>query len=536
MEYKFMTPVEVWQECDPCSEPLDYRVVRSEEKEGVIYEKIYFTVKKTEKGEVRAYAVTARSKKKTKLPVVLITPPFSGKEISDELFRDAVQDGYLAVAVDLEGVAEGKKRYTFYPDDLDYCNKARAGRRMYYAEPSARDTVWYNWTYVIRRTLTLIGELECAESEKIVLVGIDEGCNLAWQSVAMDKRISGCVTVFGCNLDGEEEDKEERDCWLSGVDQMSYAPFVTVPMLHVGGTSTKDEIISITERTVEKMKSEAEFYSDFAFGNGHVLFARQINTIKEFVKKVFAGEKFADTPTFDIETGIDGELKIKINAPGARSAEIWYSYVDDSEKMFWKKVDAGRRNGEIIANFSLALNDEKVIIFARANYGKYSVSSRPKFLNTTHTGASVPERRSTRILFDGTQDKMLVPVVEGELVYDNTLEVKEGALGLLGVTAGRGGFSYVLDPEQPTGIKVAESMQLELFVPEEFVMTVRFYSGEDVYSVKKKVKAGSSWQRVHLSSSAFKNADMKKLLSFEEVWKIEIPELRGTLVRNVLLI
>lgn len=536
MDYKFMTPIEVWEDCNPVSEPLEIEVVRTYEKDGFVYEKIYFTVKKTGKADLRAYVLTARPKKKGKLPTVLVTTASFGKEIDESLFGGMMSDGYCVVAVDLEGEKEGKQRYTFYPDDLDYCNLERAGRHLNYAEPSSKDTVWYQWTYIVRRVITLIGELSYADSEKIVMIGINDGTPVLWQTAAMDARLSGGVSIFGYNLDVKEGEKEETDCWLSGVDPRSYAPFVTMPILHVSGTNTADNVLESTERIVEKMNENSVFYSDYEFGNGFSLSGKQVFAVKEFIKKIFAGESFTETPTFETETGIDGEMKMKIIAPGAKSAEIWYSYLTDSEKMFWKKIEAGKKSGEIVANFSLGLSDEKVIIFARANYGKYSLTSRPKFIQTSETGASVPEKRSTKILFDGTTIKSLVPIIENAYVHDNPLEIKEGALGLMGITSRKGGFGYILDPEQPLDLSLAESLQLEIFTLTDCTLEIRLRSEERTYIVSKHFRGGTGWQRVHLSSSAFKNKEMQKLSSFEEVWRIEFPNIEGVLIRNVLLI
>ncbi len=536
MEYKFMTPLQVWENFNPTSEDLSIDVVRSQEIDGTVYEKIYFTVKKTEKGICRAYALTAKPKKKGKLPVMLIIPPFSGKEIDESLVSDVVKDGYVAVVVDLEGETSQKNRYTFYPDDLDYCNKERAGEHILYAKPSARDTTWFNWTCVIRRAITLISELEYADDSKIILVGIDEGSLVAWQTAGIDGRLLAMVSVFGYKTERKEEDKEEKDCWLSGVDQRSYAPFITIPVLHVGGTNTEIGATELIEKTAEKMNEQSDFYADYGFGNAHSLYSRQINTIKEFVKKVFDGEKFIDVPTFDVETGIDGEYKIKINATGAKSAEIWYGYLTEPAKIFWKKIEAGKKGGEMIANFSLGLSNEKVVVYARANYSKFSVVSRPIFIEVKSVAPSFPDRSFTRILFDGTTVKNLIPVMEGKIVFDDPLEVKEGALGLMGVTSNGGGIGYVFDPEQPVDLSVSESLQFEVYTLNECMLDVRLYSGERVYKAEKRFKKGSNWQRVHLPASAFKNENMQKLTSFDSVWKLELPKLNSVLIRNVLLI
>ena len=126
--------------------------------------------------------------------------------------------------------------------------------------------------------------------------------------------------------------------------------------------------------------------------------------------------------------------------------------------------------------------------------------------------------------------------MEGKTVFDDPLEVKEGALGLCGVTSNGGGIGYVFDPEQPVDLSVARSLQFEVFTLSECVLDVRLYSGERVYKAEKRFKKGSTWQRIQLSASAFKNENMQKLTSFEEVWKLEFPKLDSVLVRSVLLI
>ncbi len=531
-----MTPVELWSDFNPVADELDINVVRSWENDGAIYEKIYFTAKKSGDAELRAYALSARPKKKGKFPTVLILPESSGKELNESLFGGMEKEGYCMIAVDLEGEKEGKSRYTFYPDDLDYCNEDRAGRHMLYAEPSAKETVWYNRTLISRRAITLIGELPYADEEKIVVLGVGNACPVLWQTTAMDARVIAGVSVLGYNFSKEVEEQEEMDCWMSGVDMRSYAPFITVPMLHVSGTNDTNNVIEIIERTVEKTTDGVPFYEDFTFGATNTLTRKQISTVKEFLKKVFAGEPFNEIPTFETETGIDGEFKVKINAPSAKSTELWYAYVGDSKKTFWKKVDSAKKSGDFIANFSLALGGEKVVIYVRANYGKYCLTSRPKFIQTSTSGASVPEKRSTKILFDGTTTSSILPVVDSRIVEDDVLEVKEGALGLMGVTSKGLGLGYIFDPEQPIDVSFAGSLQFEIFTLLDVSIEVAIYSEEQRYSAVKNLRGGTGWQRVQLSNSAFKNLDMQKLSSFDEAWKVEFVKINGALVRNVLLV
>ena len=539
MRYKFMTPVEVWRDYDPTVEELDVTRVRTSQIDGITYDSMYFTAFKSDAGDVRVYARTMRSAKaKGALPVLIVIPPCKGVELDVSKFSKLAGEGYVVMTVDYEGYVEGKSRYTLYPEDYAFCNKMQAGRRMYHAEPSARDTTWYNWAIIARRAVTLAGELEYIDSDKIVMIGEGEGCPIVWQAVSQDVRVKGACTIFGYDLVYREGDTEERDCWITGVDMRSYASYVHIPFLHIGATNTRDNTFDSFMKISENMKEKAEFYTDFAFGHDGNVTEAQIKTFFVFLEKVFEGEKFATNPTFDVVTNDNGELEVKVEVEGAKSVALWYAYGSEAEKRLWKCHNIVKKNGVYSTKLGLTLGDEILRIFAKANFGKYSVCSSSKVIVPVTIGVKCAPRRRTRILYDSLIDSnKMLPVSKHKVVPENPVIIREGAVGLKGVSTLTEGISYVRDPEQLVEFVAAESLQFEYYCETpKHVSVVLHTVGGKIYKADKELLGDENWQREQLPMSLFKDRDLKKLTTWENVWRIDFMCIQGSLINKLLLV
>lgn len=539
MRYKFMTPVEVWCDFDPTLEPLELVQVRSTTVEGMTYDTMYYTAFTSQKGKARVWTRTMRpARAKGPLPAIIVIPPCLGKELELEKFERIAKEGYVVMVIDFEGYIEGKSRYTLYPDDYDYCNKEKSGRRMFHAEPSARDTTWYTWTILARRAITLAGELDYVDSEKLVMIGEGEGCPIVWQTASQDVRIKGACTVFGYDLKYEEGDTEERDCWVTGVDMRSYASYVHIPFLHIGATNTPDNTFDTFMKISENMKEKTEFYTDFAFGHDGNISEAQMKTFFTFLEKVFEGEKFAINPSIDVIANEDRELEIAIDAEGAKSVSLWYAYGSEAEKRLWKSQTVSKKNGEYRVKLDLALGDEVLRLFAKSNFGKYSVCSPSKVVVPMAIGVKCVDRRRTRILYDSMIDSnKMLPVSKEKIVPENSVVIKEGGVGLKGVTTLTEGMSYVRDVEQLVEFVAAESLQFEYFCEtcKNIKIVLHTINGK-IYTAEKELVGDENWKREQLPMSLFKDEDFKKLTTWENVWRIDFMGVKGALINKLLLV
>lgn len=539
MRYKFMTPVEVWRDFDPTVEPLDTTSIRTTTVDGYVYETMYYTGFTSKEGKARVWTRTMRPQKaKGPLPTLIVVPPCLGVELDTSKFSRIVDEGYVIMVIDFEGYTPKKSRYTLYPDDYDYLNKDLAGRRMLHAEPSARETTWYNWTILARRAITLAGELEYVDSERLVMIGEGEGCPIVWQAASQDVRIKGACTVFGYDLVYEEGDTEERDCWVTGVDMRSYASYVHIPFLHIGATNTPDNTFDTFMKISENMKEKTEFYTDFAFGHDGNISESQLKTFFVFLDKVFSGEKFAQSPTLDVTVNGEGELEIEVEAESAKSVTLWYAYGSEAEKRLWKSQTVTKKNGKYSTKLELALEDEVLRIFAKASFGKFSVCSPSKVIVPMAIGVKCVDRRRTRILYDSLIDSnRMLPVSKDKIVPADAVRICEGAVGLKGVSTLTEGISYVRDVEQMVEFVAAESLQFEYYCEQakSIKVVLRTVSGK-IYTANRDMSGEENWQREQLPMSSFKDSDFKKLTTWENVWRIDFIGVKGALINKLLLI
>lgn len=204
---------------------------------GVKYEYVGFSGRDTGMGRVSIYGVFARSVTSPSSDGVLIVPD-SCDTVDEDLLKMFVENGYSALMVDICGQAEGRERFTVYPENVDYANYYRSGRRTDFVDESADKTSWYEWVAVglyARKYLS-----EKIESANIGVVGIRGGGEVAWKlayagkfSCAVPVCAGGWKAYKNYSKFGGEEPQldEERYRFIAGVDSQAYAPYVRCPIL-----------------------------------------------------------------------------------------------------------------------------------------------------------------------------------------------------------------------------------------------------------------------------------------------------------------
>ena len=131
----------------------------------------------------------------------------------------------------------------------------------------------------------------------------------------------------------------------------------------------------------------------------------------------------------------------------------------------------------------------------------------------------------------------MLPVSDNLVVPENSVVVKEGAVGLKGVTTLTEGLAYVRDVEQLVEFVAAESLQFEYYSTEDINLTIKLYTTTGkVYTANKAMTPDDNWQREQLPMSLFKDSDLKKLTTWENVWRITFLGLDGALINKLLLV
>ncbi len=150
-----LTAVTLWKDFDDTL-PLDVETLSETECGNTIIRDVFFSGRQTAKGRVRIYAQYIFPKDEEKFPVVMILFE-AGSKPDMRFVRRFIARGYGVLCVDYCG-DNGSSKYTFYPQDVDYANYIRAGKAMRYADPTAKETSWYEWAGVARYAVRFLLE------------------------------------------------------------------------------------------------------------------------------------------------------------------------------------------------------------------------------------------------------------------------------------------------------------------------------------------------------------------------------------------
>ena len=277
----------MWKDFDD-SLPLEAVISGKKTLDGVRYEYVSFSGRKTEDGRVRIFGVFACNAELPSSDGVLIIPD-SNETVDERLLKMFVDNGYSALMVDIRGRAEDKVdikdeplnakgakeaevatksaesektedfaksaespavkfvTYTVYPASVSYANYALAGRHIDYADDGADKTAWYEWVAIGLYARKFLASK--VKNDKIGVVGIRDGGEVAWKlayagnfSCAVPVCAVGWRAYKGYSKFGTAEPAfdEERHRFIAAIDSQAYAPYVKCPVLMLCSTNDPD--------------------------------------------------------------------------------------------------------------------------------------------------------------------------------------------------------------------------------------------------------------------------------------------------------
>lgn len=241
---KILTPISLWESFKPSLSTLP-TVLSSKEENGIVLECVNFSGRDTGSGRVLIAAEYAYDKENPSEETVLIIPD-SKETIDEKLLKMFVQRGYSALMVDYRGEWENCDFYTRYPQNVEYANLTKVGRRYDFVDESAIETCWYEWVAVGIYARKYIKER--TDNGKVAVVGLRDGGEIAWKLGVAENfeciipvSAAGWRAYFGkSKFSSVELDlNDERYRFIAGIDSQAYAPYVKCPVLML--CTTNDE-------------------------------------------------------------------------------------------------------------------------------------------------------------------------------------------------------------------------------------------------------------------------------------------------------
>lgn len=539
---KILTPVTLWSDFDD-SLPLNTEVKNEYTKGRAVLSLISFSGRAVGSERVHIAALYARPADSVNCPSVLILP--NADQTYDETLAERfAAKGYAVLMPDYRGEWDGASDHTVYPQAVSYGNLRDAGRHLMYADETAAETSWYEWTAVARYSLRCLKEF-CPEKPTGV-IGIKAGGDVAWQLAATADGIScvipicagGWAAYKGIRKFGENTElkmDEERYRFLGGVDAQAYAQYVRCPVLMLCSTNDRRFDADRAFDTFARVNPQQEktFYFSARY-DGHIG-NTAFNNLNLFIDKYLKGrEVFVPSPIeISIEEDEDGELIAKVCFDRNGEAEYCEAFMAednlDSSLRDWTRCEHKRNDGDDTAVFRLNIYSgaKTVFAFAKAKYScGFAVSSKiaVKRIESSYTNATP----KSRILFTGRNgtDSFTLDKYDNNVIADCFLDnsVKpirliDGPCRIKGVYSSYGLRSYRLNDSK---YRPADNaiIQFDIYSQTEASVLVCVYtvSGDvrECYACPLQLSGGEEWESRTLSAKDFKNEVGKPLGQFND--------------------
>ena len=536
MANKILTPITLWSDFDD-SLPIQCTVLEEREEGGVLCHKLRYFGRDVGGVRVNIFAVYCAPSGEAAPPALLILP--DAAQTVDIAFAERfAKKGYAVLMPDYRGEWDGCDEYTIYPEAVSYGNYRSAGRRLEYADDTAKETSWYEWVAVARYSCLYLRSL--APGRKIGLIGIKAGGDVVWQLAATFEGLACAIPVcaggwrayrgvykFGESTELKMDDERYR--FLAGVEAQAYAPYAKSPVLML--CSTNDEGFDADRAFDTYARINPEMEKTFYFAaryNGHIG-NTGLNDMDLFIDKYLKGrEVFIPTP---VEIGVEedgGELVARIKFD--RNGEVKYCDVYmaednlDSPTRDWTKCAFKREDGDDEQIFSLNAyeNASRVFVFAKAKYScGFAVSSKiaVKRLEKSYSNS----QKKSRILYSSTNgtDSFTIDRFDKNVLADcflNTAQAPvcllEGPLGIKGIYSSYGLKLFRINDAR---FRPGESglLKFDIYSPQPALLQIGIGVLQNGalarYSCTLRVSGGECWADHLLSAKDFKNEVNKPL-------------------------
>ena len=559
MALPILTPVTLWKDFDDTL-PLEEEIVSEQEGEGFVCRDVFFSGRQTNGGRVKVYARYYRPVGEERFPAV-VTLFEAGLPFDDRFVLRFVKKGYGVLCVDYCG-ENGGELFTRYPADIDYANYSRAGEHLDHAEPSAKETSWYEWAAVARYAVRYLKEK--SEVSAVGAIGLRTGGESLFKIAPyapLECMISVCAAGWlayrGIKRYGDEDQHEfnmERYRFIAGIESQSYAPYVKCPVLLLSAVNDVKydhdrvyDTFSMLNPNIEK----AILFS--AHGNG-LIGGHSVANLDLFLDKYLKKRSVFISKPVSVEAKEDKEGNLVVEVRGDEAGEIedcgifYTEKVGDSQTRDWTRVLGDNKNGGNVFTVPLGVYAKslKALVYGFVKYSNgFSVTS-----NIIEIALGKRYKNSclkSRIIYDNSDGyngfvglRRHSKTVADCFMQDRSSNVKlvSGFGGIKGITAPTGIISYrVGEPRYsaPEGV----SLLFDAYCGENARLSITFYLDaleEKSYSAEVNVEGGGKWKSFFLNPLDFKSSNGASLNDFTQVVSVSYFSDKEVLVNNVLWI
>lgn len=530
-------------------------------EDGIIQRDIRFLGRRAGDRRVNIYAKYVFPEKAGRFPAIMVF--FEAGNPFDEVFvKRFVRRGYGVLCVDYCG-DNGTDLHTVYPPAVDYANYVRAGTHLNKAEPTARETSWYEWAGVARYAAKFLATRE--EVTKYGAIGLRTGGEIIFKIapyVKLGCMISVCAAGWLAyrgreKFTGEKQVfDEEHHRFIAGLDSQSYAPYINCPVLLLSAVNdTKHDYDRVYDTFQQLNPAIQKSFLYSSHGNG-LIGSHSIADIDLFLDKYLKDMSVfvSDTVDLAVEENDCGDLVAKVTFD--KDAELkecgifFTEQISGAHARDWTRVLGSLnevKDNCVVIPLSIYEKSSRALVYAFANYSNnFSVTSKIQEVVITK-----PYRNAclkSRIIYSAERDSL--NGVSGfrrrarsiaSCFADSTgvdAKLLPGYGGLLGATAEAGLVSYRVN-EPRYAAPDGASLRLDAYCKEDAHLKVIFYfdgNEEKAFATEVWLEGGGKWKSFCFDASDFKSQTGEHIENFRNAVSLVFIGDKEVLINNILWI
>jgi cephalosporin-C deacetylase-like acetyl esterase len=435
------TVAALWADVDPTAEPLEIKVVREWQEEGLVLRYVTYHVGTFKGKPARVAAFYAFPRGARKLPGLVHLHGGGQRAFLHEV-KYYAQRGYACLSInwggrEMEDARAGDANTDWGavdPTQKNVPGYANLKPGPLYLDPveSPRNNNWYLLTLASRRALTFLEQQAEVDAERLGVYGHSMGGNLTVYVAGTDRRVKASAPSVGgqgfrtvpWTLLPEQRRKQikgDLQLYRATLGFQSYAPHVQAPLLWLSATNDFHQVMDDTFRTGKLIPHENLRYSFAPHLNHRFTPPFAVTRPLWFDQHLKGSFTFPKTPQAKLVfAGKDGLARLEVRPDMSAAVDrvhILYSIDPHPMARFWRTAPAARQTGDVwIAPLPVLSTDQPLFAFANVHY-KLAKPVTVQFAPPTETYA-LSSQLQTAVPRELQQQKVLATDKLSNLIDD----------------------------------------------------------------------------------------------------------------------
>lgn len=559
MEMRLLTPTEIWEGFNPVKDGTETSIISSREKDNLVTTDVFFTSEKTASGRVRVYArISYDSRWRDARPALILLPSHDENRRFDDITVSLVKAGYVVCLCDYLGRQNGDNPHTTYPDEYSYAQAPECFSHLYSLTTTGRETPWFRWAKAARRAITMISELRYVDSERIGIMGVDLGAQIAWQAAGMDGRVRALVPINGGGYlwrrgtprfpggDRELPSDDEERAYSAGVGAETYAKFVSCPTYFIVSSNSSNTDVDRAGDILSLVPAQSKVLL-IVRGSASQISMTAFDSLILWLRKNFAHDS-APVRMPDISFRTEENtlyLHLKCSCPPATVSAYYSSGEPVSFARTWTPLSAPQITGEdeYVYRVPTPSPDDLTVAFATVSTPDGMMfSSRVAGIIPADSGITAAADKNTaksRVVYSGSMGTGLFWVTTDDFFLDESvLSAKNGPFGITGAGTSKGTLVLCRTSYEDFSSSKNAVLQMDIYsaVPKEITFTFVAYPDLTRYECRVRLTGGDFWQKVSICAADCKCESGKTLQKFGICKQMLVSGAEDVLFNNIVWI